>query len=199
MIGQADHVRPARRLGIDDHGIRVRPRHLVDGALPIDAQRVLAAPEDPAGQRVRDQQAQAGPNPAPRRHHHHTPEHAGHPQHAAQWDPADPIAVFRVLDLFLGPVARVADDDGEARAVGFGDRGEGVPFFQRGVGDPDAQHGADAGVVEVDADGVAREDFWPGLYAPQSEPRQDDEEGDGDEHPEGGSMDEDAAEGRGWW
>ena len=130
MIGQADHVRPARRLGIDDHGIRVRPRHLVDGALPIDAQRVLAAPEDPAGQRVRDQQAQARADPAPRRHHHDAPEHAGHAQHAAQGDPADPIAVFRVLDLFLGPVARVADDDREARAVGFGDRGEGVPFLQ---------------------------------------------------------------------
>ena len=195
MIRQADHVRPARGLGIDDHGIRVRSRHLIDGALAINAERILAAPQDPAGQRVRDQQAQARTDPAPRRHHHHALEHAGHPQHAAQGDPADPIAVFRVLDLFLGPVARIADDDGEARAVGFGDRGERVPFFQRGVGDPDAEHGANASVIEVDADGVAREDFWPGLYAPESKPGQDDEECDGDEHPEGGGLDEDAAEG----
>lgn len=195
MIGQADHVRPARDLGIDDHGIRIRSRHLIDRTLPIDPERILATPEDAAGQGVRDQQAQAGADAAARRHHDHALEDAGHPEHAAQGDPADPIAVFGGLDLFLGPVARVADDDGEARAVGFGDRRERVPFLQGGVGDPDAQHGADAGVVEVDADGVAREDFWPGLDAPESQPGQDDEEGDGDEHPEGGRADEDAAEG----
>ena len=93
-----------------------------------------------------------------------------------------------------GPVAGVGDDEGEGGAVGGGDRGEGVPFFERGGGDADAGDGADfLDVAEVQADGVFGEVFDADGNVAEAEPGVDDGEGDGQEEPEcWGAEDEDA-------
>ena len=194
MIGQAHHIRAARGLGIDNHGVRVGFGHGVNGALAVDAQRVLGGPEDAAGEPMRDEEREAGTDSRSRRHDDDFPEDAGHAQDADEGDAAHPVGLLGRGDLLAGPVARGRDDDGEGGAVGFGDAGEGVPFAQRVVGDADAHDESDFDVVEVDADGVAGEDFGPGLHFPETEPGEDDAEGDYDEEPEGRGADDGAAD-----
>ena len=100
-----------------------------------------------------------------------------------------------VLDAGGGPVACFGDQGGESFASWVWEGGEAVPVAERVFGELDALPEVGGGVVEVEADGVVGEVF--GLHADlaEEEPRVDDGGHDDHEEPEGGELDDEAAQG----
>lgn len=202
LVGLADDLRVSLLVGVPYDGLGVGAAHLGDDAGAVRLLGVARAPEHAAGRDVGEQQGQARPDARARRDHHDAPEEPRRVQQAVQRRAADPqLALLRLHDLLLRPVARVADHDAEAvdlagLGLQVGDRRERVPLRQRLVADLDAVERAHTPVLEVQPGRVVAQLLGVDGVVSQPRPRGDRARCREDDEPEVGGAEEDVADGR---